>query len=126
MKNGRAGSAHEFSKKLDHGTKDYFFKVLRTVGSDPKTLTSFIERFLNYIKNKNLLIRFKDQSSYALVIFPDEIWLTKNYKEIIIRGTRWPDNKITFQHYTDEGLGVIKRLFSEMLENKKEELISNY
>ncbi|MEK7586231.1 MAG: hypothetical protein AAB477_03325 [Patescibacteria group bacterium] len=126
MKNGIIGWAKDFANKMDRRMKKSLGKKLvKTNSQYPKTIALFLEEFLNNLKNnENIVIWYKPLLQYVLIVSKDEVRLSKNYKEVIVRGTRWPDNKITFQHYVGEGLEVIKELFSEMLKVEESELLS--
>lgn len=126
-KNSKIGWVEDYSNELDNRTKKFLGKILKSTNVlKPDTIVVFLSSFIRYTKKyKNMVIWFKPKSSYVLIITPNKVKLAKDYKEVILEGSKNKRGIITLidEKTIGEGLGVVRSLFKKILEIKKPELL---
>lgn len=122
-RNGRAGYAYEFSNKLDGKTKSFLRNLLRT--SDvlrPTSIVKVLEEFYSKIKYDWLVIWFVSKKSlpYELVINPKEIYVRRDYEELLLEMRRGNNGEIKILMETGEGLRALQNILGEIFQRKVE------
>lgn len=126
MKNSRVGYAHEFSNKLNGKSKASIAKKLKSANvQDPMSIVSVLMAFIKNIRYKNIVIWFKANTTYMLIINEKRIELFRDirYTEVIFEGQRDKEGQIVIneEKTNGEGLSAIKNIIEKIIENPKSE-----